>query len=699
MAHIDAGKTTTTERILYYTGVSYKMGEVHEGSATMDWMEQEQERGITITAASTSCYWNEHQINIIDTPGHVDFTIEVERCLRVLDGAIAVFCAVGGVEPQSETVWRQADRYGVPRIGFVNKMDRVGADLDRVLKMMRERLAANPVLTQLPLGSEHNFSGVIDLIEERAIQYDHDTLGAQFKEIPIPEEMEQDVRVARERLVEQVAEMDEDLTDKFLSGQAISAQELRAVLRRATLSLKAVPVLCGSAFKNKGVQPLLNAVIDFLPSPVEVPPVTGVHPKSLQHNEKARRSLSEEDKETRPAADDEPFSALIFKVMTDPYVGQLCFMRVYSGTLKSGSTMLNSSRGKGERIGRLLRMHANKRAEIKEIAAGDIAAAVGLKAATTGDTLCDPGAPIVLEAMEFPVPVISVAVEPRTQADQDSLGVALRKITAEDPSLQLAVDPDTGQTVLSGMGELHLDIVCSRLSREFNVGADIGRPEVAYRETITRSAKAEGRFIKQSGGRGQYGHVCLEIEPAESGTGVQFSSHVVGGSVPREFIPACERGVRESAEHGSLCGYPIVDVNVRLVDGTFHSVDSSELAFKMAAGIGFRSACRSASLALLEPVMEIEVVTPQAYVGEVVGDINGRRGDITKIDRRGNTQIICGHVPLAEMFGYATALRSATQGRATYSMQFAQHAIVPASITETILARAMGAAPGAAPAA
>ena len=695
MAHIDAGKTTTSERILYYTGVSYKMGEVHDGSATMDWMEQEQERGITITAAATSCYWNDHPINIIDTPGHVDFTIEVERCLRVLDGAIAVFCAVGGVEPQSETVWRQADRYGVPRIGFVNKMDRVGADLDRVLEMMRERLDSNPILVQIPIGSEATFSGIVDLIDEKAIQYDQDSLGAEFHEIPIPEELRETVVSARERMVEQVAELDEALTDKFLSGQPISADEIRAALRRATLAMKAVPVLCGSAFKNKGVQPLLDAVISYLPSPLDVKAVTGMHPDSIARSESTHSAHTAEDEEVRAATDDGPFSALVFKVMTDPYVGQLCFLRVYSGTLKSGSTMLNSSKGKGERIGRLLRMHANKRAEIKEVSAGDIAAAVGLKAASTGDTLCDPGAPIVLEAMDFPVPVISVAVEPRTQADQDALSSALQKITAEDPSLVLSADPETGQTVLSGMGELHLDIVCSRLSREFNVGADFGKPEVAYRETITRSAKAEGRFIKQSGGRGQYGHVKIELTPAETGSGVEFSSHIVGGAIPREFISACEKGVRESAEQGGLCGYPIVDVDVRLVDGSFHAVDSSELAFKMAAGIGFRNACKSALLALLEPLMEVEVVTPQAYIGEVVGDINGRRGDITKIDRRGHTQIVCGHVPLAEMFGYATALRSATQGRATYTMQFAHHALVPASITESILARTMGAAPAA----
>ena len=695
MAHIDAGKTTTSERILYYTGTSYKMGEVHDGSATMDWMEQEQERGITITAAATSCYWADHQVNIIDTPGHVDFTIEVERCLRVLDGAIAVFCAVGGVEPQSETVWRQADRYEVPRIGFVNKMDRVGADVDRVILMMRERLNANPVLIQLPLGVEEAFLGVIDLIDERAIEYDDDTLGTDFHLNDIPVEYQVQVRAARERLVEQVAELDEQLTDKYLSGEKLSPQELRAALRTATLDMRAVPVLCGSAFKNKGVQPLLDAVIHYLPSPAEVPAVKGVHPNDVQRHEAEHSSLTDEDRISRPSRDDAPFAALVFKVMADPYVGQLCFIRVYAGTLQSGSSVLNSTRGTNERIGRLLRMHANKRTDIKTLAAGDIAAVVGVKDAVTGDTLCDGSSPIVLEAMDFPDPVISVAIEPRTQADQDSLALGLRRIAGEDPSLRLSTDAESGQTLLSGMGELHLDIVCSRLSREFNVNVAIGQPQVSYRETVTANATGHGRFIKQSGGRGQYGHVVLEVEPGEIGSGVQFESKITGGSIPREFIPACEKGVREAAEQGVLCGYPLVDVKVRLVDGSFHAVDSSELAFKIAASIGFRDVCRNAGAVILEPLMSIEIVTPQDYVGDVIADVNSRRGDIRNMELLGNTQIVSGFVPLAEMFGYATALRSATQGRATYSMQFSHHARVPSSISENIITRVTGAAPAA----
>ncbi len=695
MAHIDAGKTTTSERILYYTGTSYKMGEVHDGSATMDWMEQEQERGITITAAATSCYWADHQVNIIDTPGHVDFTIEVERCLRVLDGAIAVFCAVGGVEPQSETVWRQADRYEVPRIGFVNKMDRVGADVERVILMMRERLNANPVLIQLPLGAEETFLGVIDLIDERAIEYDDDTLGTDFHLQDIPVEYQAQVRAARERLIEQVAELDEQLTDKYLSGEKLSPQELRTALRTATLDMRAVPVLCGSAFKNKGVQPLLDAVVHYLPSPAEVPQVKGVHPKSVQRHETEHSSITDEDRITRPSEDDAPFAALVFKVMADPYVGQLCFIRVYSGTLQSGSSVLNSTRGTNERIGRLLRMHANKRTDIKTMAAGDIAAVVGLKDATTGDTLCDGSKPIILETMDFPDPVISVAIEPRTQADQDALALGLRRIAAEDPSLRLSTDAESGQTLLSGMGELHLDIVCSRLAREFNVNVAIGQPQVSYRETITKSSTGHGRFIKQSGGRGQYGHVVLEVEPGEIGSGVQFESKITGGSIPREFIPACEKGVREAAEQGVLCGYPLVDVKVRLVDGSFHAVDSSELAFKIAASIGFRDVCRSAGAAILEPLMSLEIVTPQDYVGDVIADVNSRRGDIRNMELLGNTQIISGFVPLAEMFGYATALRSTTQGRATYSMQFSHHGRVPSSISENIITRVTGAAPAA----
>jgi elongation factor G len=658
MAHIDAGKTTTTERILYYTGVSHRMGEVHHGAATMDWMEQEQERGITITAAATTFYWSDHRINIIDTPGHVDFTIEVERSLRVLDGAIAVFCAVGGVEPQSETVWRQADRYGVPRIAFVNKMDRVGADFDRVIEMIRERLNAHPVMIQLPLGTEDGFIGVIDLLENRATVYDDDTLGADFHHVAVP-------------------------------------AELKAALRKGTLALRAVPVLCGSAFKNKGVQPLLDAVVDYLPAPSDVPPVRGYDPEAIQRHAETHEKATEADVRYREADDEAPFSALVFKVMNDPYVGQLCFLRVYSGRLDSGTTVYNSTRGKRERVGRLLRMHANKRSDIKEVNAGDIAAAVGLKESTTGDTLCADTAPVVLEAMDFPDPVISVAIEPRTQADQDGLALSLRKIAAEDPSLLIRQDPETGQTVLSGMGELHLDIVCSRLAREFKVEANVDRPQVAYRETIKRTATAEGRYVKQTGGRGQYGHVRLVVEPGERGSGVQFGTEIHGGAVPKDFIPAVERGVREASEQGVLCGYPVVDLAVRLVDGSHHEVDSSEIAFKVAASIGFRDACRRAGVVLTEPMMELEIILPEPHTGEVVGDLSSRRGRIRHMERRGHTQVITGLVPLAEVFGYATALRSLTQGRATYTMQFSHHEEVPASIADELVARATGVAPAA----
>jgi elongation factor G len=684
MAHIDAGKTTTTERILYYTGVSHKMGEVHHGSTVMDWMEQEQERGITITAAATTCYWAEHRVNIIDTPGHVDFTIEVERSLRVLDGAIAVFCAVGGVEPQSETVWRQADRYRVPRIAFVNKMDRVGADFRRVVRMMRERLDANPVVVQLPLSSEEQFVGVIDLVEERAVTYDADTLGASFAIGDIPDSHRQAAAEARERLLEQVAELDERLTDKYLAGEPITPDEIRAGLRKGTLALRAVPVLCGSAFKNKGVQPLLDAVVAYLPAPVDVEPVRGYRPEAIQRHVEAHERFTDADTESREASDDAPFSAIVFKIMTDPYVGHLAYVRVYSGHLESGSVVYNASRGKRERVSRLLRMHANKRTEIKEVFAGDIAAVLGLKDATTGDTLCADSHPIVLEAMDFPDPVISVAIEPRTKADQDNLGLSLQKIASEDPSLRIGVDPETGQTVLSGMGELHLDIVCSRLAREFKVEADVGRPQVSYRETIRGKGGAESRYIKQTGGRGQYAVVKLEVAPGERGSGVHFVSDIVGGVIPREFIPATEKGARESAEQGVLCGFPLVDVVVRLVDGAYHDVDSSELSFKVAGALAFREACQRAGLVLLEPAMEVEIVLPEEHTGEVVGDLNSRRGRVSGMERRGNTQVVAGLAPLSTMFGYATSLRSLTQGRATYTMQFSHYEEVPASMVGLI---------------
>ncbi|MBN1944087.1 MAG: elongation factor G [Bradymonadales bacterium] len=690
MAHIDAGKTTTTERILYYTGVSHRMGEVDDGSATMDWMEQEQERGITITAASTTCYWKAHQINIIDTPGHVDFTMEVERSLRVLDGAIAVFCAVGGVQPQSETVWRQANHYKVPRVAFVNKMDRLGANPERTIRMMRERLNANPILVQIPLGIEDAFQGAIDLIDEVAIFYDEDTLGAHFERRPISESYLEEVRQARERMVEQIVDLDESLTDRYLHGEPIGPEELKKALRKGTLALQAVPVLCGSAFKNKGVQPLLDAVVDYLPSPLEVPPVAGVRLEAVALRNQDNRPFDPEDMVYREANDDAPFAALVFKVMTDPYVGQLCFVRVYSGHLQSGSAVLNTSRGKRERIGRLLRMHSNKRAEIQEIRAGDIAAAIGLKEATTGDTLCDACAPLVLEALELPAPVINVSIEPKTIADDELLAQSLRRICSEDPSLKVSVDPDTGQTILSGMGELHLEIVCSRLEREFKVGANISKPQVSYRETVVGRAEVDGRFIRQSGGRGQYGHVSLQIEAGEKGCGVTFESQIVGGAIPKEFIGSVERGIREAAERGVLAGYPVTDVVVRLVDGSYHAVDSSDMAFKIAASMGFQDGCRKAGLVLLEPLMEVEIVTPVDYTGEVIGDLNSRRGRITEAERRGNTQIISGLVPLGEMFGYATGLRSITQGRGTYTMQFSRYSQVPVAIANEILARQLG---------
>jgi len=675
MAHIDAGKTTTTERILFYTGRVHRLGEVHEGAATMDWMVQERERGITITAAATTCQWADHRINIIDTPGHVDFTVEVERSLRVLDGAIAVFCAVNGVEPQSETVWRQADKYRVPRIAFVNKMDRVGADFQNVVKQIRERLGANPVPVQLPVGVEDTFRGYVDLIEMKARIY-VDDLGTRSDETEIPAEMAAEVEAAREALLEAVAELDDELMAKYLEGEEITPAEIRKALRRGTLDLKAVPVLCGSAFKNKGVQALLDAVIHYLPSPVDLPPVRGYKP-----------GTDEED--TRPSSDDAPFSALAFKIMADPYVGKLAFFRVYSGVLKAGSYVLNSTKGKKERIGRIVRMHANHREEVDAVYAGDIAAAVGLKDTATGDTLCDENHPILLESLEFPEPVIEQAIEPKTKADQDKLGLALQRLQEEDPTFRVHTDPETGQTIIHGMGELHLEVIVDRLLREFKVEANVGKPQVAYRETITKPVRAEGKFIRQTGGRGQYGHVVLEIEPLEPGQGFEFVNKIVGGVVPKEYIPAVEEGVKEAMQTGVLAGYPVVDVRVTIVDGSYHEVDSSEMAFKIAASMGFKEGAKKAEPVLLEPYMRVEVTTPEEFLGDVMGDLNARRGRIEGMEQRANTQVVRARVPLAEMFGYATDLRSMTQGRASYSMFFSHYEPVPANIAEEVIAQSV----------
>jgi len=667
MAHIDAGKTTTTERILFYTGISYKIGEVHEGTAVMDWMVQEQERGITITSAATTCNWRDHRINIIDTPGHVDFTIEVERSLRVLDGAVAVFCGVGGVEPQSETVWRQADRYRVPRIAFVNKMDRVGADFDRVVRQMRERLAAAPVVLQLPLGKEEKFRGVIDLVRMKAIVWHDESLGAKYDEEDIPEDMKAAADAARERLLEAVADVSEPLMEKYLNGEKLSEDEIRAGIRTGTVAMKIVPVVCGSAFKNKGVQHLLDAVVDYLPSPLDVPPMKGTHPDKGTEVE-------------RQAKDSDPFTALAFKIMTDPYVGTLTFLRVYAGVMNSGSYVYNSVKGKKERIGRLLKMHANKREEIKEVYAGDIAAAVGLRDTTTGDTLCDESHPIVLERMEFPDPVISIAIEPKTKGDQERLGVSLQKLAAEDPSFRVSSNAETGQTLISGMGELHLEIIVDRLLREFKVDANVGKPQVAYKETIRKPAEHEAKFIRQTGGRGQYGHVVLRVDPVEPGGGYSFVDGTKGGVIPREYIPAIEKGVKEAMESGVLAGYPVVDVKSTVVYGSYHDVDSSEIAFKIAGSMAFREAMTKASPVILEPVMSLEVVTPEDFMGDVISDISRRRGRIGGQEPRGNTQVISALAPLAEMFGYATDLRSRTQGRATFTMQFSHYEPVPKGI-------------------
>jgi elongation factor G len=677
MAHIDAGKTTTTERILYYTGINYKIGEVHEGTATMDWMVQEQERGITITSAATTCLWRDHRVNIIDTPGHVDFTIEVERSLRVLDGAVGVFCSVGGVEPQTETVWRQADKYQVPRIAFVNKMDRLGADFFRVVQMIKDRLGARAVPLQLPIGAEDKFVGVIDLVRMKAVVWEDESLGAKFREEAIPEEMALVAAEYREKLIEAVADSDETIMEKYLEGREISQAELINAIRSATLAIKIIPVVCGSAFRNKGVQPLLDAVVEYLPSPLDIPPVKGIDPDSQTSDE-------------RPPNDDAPFSALAFKIMTDPFVGTLSFFRVYSGSLTAGASVYNSTKGKRERIGRLLKMHANKREEIKEVYAGDIAAAVGLRTATTGDTLCDENHPIILESIEFPEPVISIAIEPKSKADQEKLGLSLQKLATEDPSFRVRTDEETGQTIISGMGELHLEIIVDRLLREFNVGANVGKPQVAYKETVRKSVEQQGKFIRQTGGRGQYGDVWIKLEPQQPGTGFEFVDAIKGGSIPREYIPAVEKGVKEATENGALAGYPIVDVKVTLFDGSYHDVDSSEIAFKIAGSMAFKQAARKANPVLLEPIMSVEVVVPEDFMGDVIGDLNSRRGKVLGMDTRPAAQAIDARVPLAQMFGYATDLRSMTQGRATYTMQFSHYEPVPANVAEGIIAKLDG---------
>jgi len=673
MAHIDAGKTTTTERILFYTGKVHKIGEVHDGAATMDWMVQERERGITITSAATTAFWRDHCINVIDTPGHVDFTVEVERSLRVLDGAVAVFCSVGGVEPQSETVWRQADKYNVPRIAYVNKMDRVGADFQRAIDMMKDRLGANAVPIQWPIGVEDSFRGMVDLITMKAHIFTDD-LGTKDEEADIPEELVDVIAEARERMLEAVADIDEDIMMKYLEGEEITVDELKKAIRRGVIDVKITPVLCGSSFKNKGVQLLLDAIVDYLPSPMDLPPIAGTEVGS---GAEASRNLD----------DSSPLSALAFKVMSDPYVGKLVYVRIYSGILQAGSYVYNASKGKKERVGRILRMHANHREEVKECYSGDIVAIVGLRDTATGDTLCAEDAPIILEQLEFPEPVINQAVEPKTKTDQDKLGTALQKLAEEDPTFRVHTDEETGQTIISGMGELHLEVIVDRLLREFKVEANIGKPQVAYRETITKAVTTEGKFVRQSGGRGQYGHVVLEIEPLEQGAGFEFVNKIVGGVVPREYIPAVESGVKEAMLGGVLAGYPVVDVRVTITDGSYHEVDSSEMAFKVAGSIGFKEGARKANPVLLEPIMKVEVTTPEEYLGDVMGDLNSRRGRIEKMEARGNAQVVSSFVPLSEMFGYATDLRSATQGRATYSMNFSHYEPVPASIGEELMHR------------
>lgn len=677
MAHIDAGKTTTTERILYYTGKLHRMGEVHEGAATMDWMEQEKERGITITSAATTCYWRKHRINIIDTPGHVDFTAEVERSLRVLDGAVALFCAVGGVEPQSETVWRQADKYKVPRIAFVNKMDRVGADFFNAINMMKDRLKANAVPIHLPVGQGDMFAGIIDLITMKARMFNDETLGATFEDIEIPASMKNQANEYRQKLLEAVSDVDDTLLEKFLEGKEITESEIISVLRKATIEVKIIPVLCGSSFKNKGVQNLLDAVIDLLPSPLDLDDIIGHH-------------VHKDDHIIRKVSDDEKFTALAFKIMTDPYVGKLCFFRVYSGKASAGSYVYNSINGKKERLGRILQMHANHREDIKEVYCGDIAAAVGLKNTRTGDTLCSEDDPIILEKMSFPAPVIQIAIEPKTKADQDRLGESLGKLSDEDPTFKVSTDEETGQTLIAGMGELHLEIIVDRLKREFKVDANVGKPQVSYKETIRKKVTQEGKFVRQSGGKGQFGHVWIEIEPNEKGKGFVFENKIVGGAIPREYIPAVEKGIEEAMRNGVLAGYPVEDVKATLFDGSFHEVDSSEMAFKIAGSIAFKEAARKADPVLLEPIMEVEVVTPEDYMGDVMGDLSSRRGRIEGMFERSDAKVIKALVPLSEMFGYATILRSMTQGRAIYTMQFSHYDETPKNISESIMEKNSG---------
>ena len=676
MAHIDAGKTTTTERILFYTGITHKIGEVHDGAATMDWMAQEQERGITITSAATTCHWKNHRINIIDTPGHVDFTVEVERSLRVLDGAVAVLTARGGVEPQTETVWRQAEKYNVPRMAYVNKMDITGADFFNVIKMMQERLQANPVAIQLPIGSEDTFSGIVDLIKMEAIIYEDD-LGKVADEVAIPDDMKDLADEYRDKLLEAVAEEDDDLMEKYLGGEEISEDEIRKTIRKATIACKMTPVTCGSSYRNRGVPPMLDAIVDFMPAPIDIPAIKGINPDT-----------GEEDH--RDSTDDGPFAALAFKIMADPYVGKLAFFRVYSGTLSSGSYVFNSTKGKKERIGRILQMHANHRAELDTVYSGDIAAAVGLKDTTTGDTLCDDSKPIILESMEFPDPVISVAVEPKTKNDQEKMGIALQKLAEEDPTFRVRTDQETGQTIISGMGELHLEIIVDRMLREFKVDCNVGNPQVAYRETIRKPAKAEGKFVRQSGGHGQYGHCWLELTPQEPGEGFTFENKIVGGVIPKEFINPIENGVREAMDNGVIAGYPMVDVKVTVYDGSYHEVDSSEMAFKIAGSMAFRNGAEKANPVLLEPYVKVEVIVPEEYMGDVMGDINSRRGRIEGMEARNGAQVINAFVPLSEMFGYSTDLRSKTQGRGNYSMEVSYYDEVPKNIAEAIIAKNKG---------
>lgn len=676
MAHIDAGKTTTTERILFYTGINHKIGEVHDGAATMDWMVQEQERGITITSAATTCHWKDHRINIIDTPGHVDFTVEVERSLRVLDGAVAILTARGGVEPQTETVWRQAEKYNVPRLAYVNKMDITGADFFNVIQMMRDRLHTNAVAIQLPIGVEDSFKGIIDLVKMEAIVYEDD-LGKVADEVDIPDDMREIAEEYRDKLLEACAEFDDDFMEKYLSGDKVTEEEIKDVIRKATIACEMTPVTCGTSYRNRGVQPLLDAIVDFMPAPTDIPPIQGVNP----NNDKT---------EERPSSDSKPFSALAFKIMTDPYVGKLAFFRVYSGTLKSGSYVYNSTKGKKERIGRILQMHANNRKEIDIVYSGDIAAAVGLKDTTTGDTLCDEQHPIILESMNFPDPVISVAVEPATKADQEKMGIALQKLAEEDPTFKVRTDPETGQVIISGMGELHLQIIVDRMLREFKVDCKVGEPQVAYRETIRKNSKAEGKFVRQSGGHGQYGHCWIEIEPQEVGAGFAFESKIVGGVIPKEYINPIEAGIRQAMDNGVLAGYPMVDIKATVYDGSFHEVDSSEAAFKIAGSMAFKAAAEKASPVLLEPYVKVEVTVPEEYMGDVIGDLNSRRGRIDGMEPRGGVQVIRGFVPLSSMFGYSTDLRSKTQGRGNYSMEVAYYDEVPKTISDAIIAKNKG---------